>query len=258
MIKHAIFRSHDIISELLSRYKAILIALVIIGVCAHWIIKHQRAQQIQHAWLEAPKVDDVIMVDIGRIQSDRVYQPQYRIAQVIAVSDTQLTLKQGRYTYSRKRDAKRAIQLDNLMLDDYFQIDPWHISRTQIMPYYQSGAIYAAYRPNDIYVMGGIVKQRAIPHFPKHQRAVFSADNNQGIGFYQRGDLIAAREFFELAAQNKDQWGMYNLATMLIAAEGGEQDLQRGFELLKSAHAQGNIKAKEALDSLCTLHQICE
>ncbi|MCF6440983.1 hypothetical protein L1077_16220 [Pseudoalteromonas luteoviolacea] len=258
MIKHAIFRSHDIITELLSRYKAILIALVIIGVCAHWIIQHQRTQQIQYSWLESPKVDDVIMVNIGRMQSDRVYQPQYRIAQVIAVSDTKLTLKQGRYTYGRKRDAKRAIQLDNLMLDDYFQIDPWHIPRTQIMPYYQSGAIYAAYRPNDIYVMGGIVKQRAIPHFPKHQRAAFSADNNQGVSFYQRGDFVSAREFFELAAKNKDQWGMYNLATMLIAAEGGEQDLQRGFELLKNAHAQGNIKAKDALNSLCALHQICE
>ncbi|MDK1290412.1 hypothetical protein [Pseudoalteromonas umbrosa] len=258
MIKHAIFRSHDIISELLGRYKAILIAFVIISICAHWIIKHQRTQQIQHSWLEAPKVDDVIMIDIGRMQHDRVYQPQYRIAQVIAVSDTQLTLKQGRYTYARKRDAKRAIQLDNLMLDDYFQIDPWHISRTQVMPYYQSGAIYAVYRPNDIYVLGGIVKHRALPHFPKHQRAIFSAENSQGINFYQRGDFTAARKAFELATKNQDQWGMYNLATMLIASEGGEQDLQRGFELLKKAHAQGNVKAKDALDSLCTLHQICE
>ncbi|AOT09975.1 sel1 repeat family protein [Pseudoalteromonas luteoviolacea] len=258
MIKNAIFRSHDIISELLSRYKAIVIAFILIGVCAHWIVKHQRTQQMQHTWLEAPKVDDVIMVDVGRLQTDRVYQPQFRIAQVIAVNDAQLTLKQGRYTYSRKRDAKRAIQLDNLMVDDYFQAEPWHVPRTQVMPYYQSGVIYAAYRPNDIYVMGGIVKQRALPHFPKHQRAVFSAENSQGIGFYQRGDLVAARAEFELATKNKDQWGMYNLATMLIAAEGGEQNLQRGFELLKAAHAQGNIKAKEALESLCMMHQICE
>ncbi|MBQ4838921.1 MULTISPECIES: sel1 repeat family protein [Pseudoalteromonas] len=258
MIKHAIFRSHDIISELLSRYKAIVIAFIIIAFCAHWIAKHQRTQQLQYTWLEAPKVDDVIMVDIGKMQTDRVYQAQYRIAQVIAVNDSQLTLKQGRYTYARKRDARRAIQLDNLMVDDYFQAAPWHIPRSQVMPYYQSGAIYAAYRPNDIYVLGGIVKQRALPHFPKHQRAALSAENSQGIGLYQRGELVAAREAFELAAKSKDQWGMYNLATMLIAAEGGEQNLQRGFELLKSASAQGNVKAKEALTSLCTLHQICE
>ncbi|KZN57654.1 tetratricopeptide repeat protein [Pseudoalteromonas luteoviolacea] len=258
MIKSALFRTHDVITASISRYKAIIIAFLLVGFCGYWIAQHQQTQTQQSMWLHAPKVDDVIMVDFGRIQSDRVYQPQFRVVQVIAVDTDLVTLKQGRYTYARKRDAKRAIQLDNLMLDDYFKAEPWRLTRSEILDLYQSGGIYAAYRPNDIYVLGGIVKQRALPHFPKHQRAQFSPQNSQGISLYQQGDLIAARQSFEAAASSQDQWGMYNLATMLIAGEGGEQDLPRAFELLIKAKAQGNLKAHEALASLCQLHQVCE
>ncbi|MCF2858579.1 hypothetical protein L1286_13920 [Pseudoalteromonas sp. SMS1] len=258
MLKSTLFRTHDVISASVSRYKAIIIAFLVVGFCGYWIVKHQQSQTQQSMWISSPKVDDVIMVDFGRIQTDRVYQPQFRITQVIAVDEHQITLKEGRYTYARKRDAKRAIQLDNLMLDDYFKSQPWRLSRTTVSDYYQNGSIYAAYRPNDIYVLGGIVKKRAIAYFPKHQRAHFSPQNNQGISFYQQGDFEAARQAFEDAIATQDQWGMYNLATMLIAAEGGKQDLPRALTLLTAAKAQGNLKAIEALKSLCEIHQVCE
>ncbi|KZN40218.1 sel1 repeat family protein [Pseudoalteromonas luteoviolacea] len=258
MIKSTLFRTHDVISASVSRYKAIIIAFLVVGFCGYWIVKHQQSQTQQLEWINAPKVDDIIMVDFGRIQTDRVYQPQFRVTQVIAVDEQHITLKEGRYTYARKRDAKRAIQLDNLMLDDYFKSQPWRLTHSQISNFYQSGGVYAAYRPNDIYVLGGIVKKRALAHFPKHQRAQFSPQNSQGISLYQQGEFEAARQAFEEAVATQDQWGMYNLATMLIAAEGGVQDLPRAFELLKAAKTQGNLKAIEALKSLCQMHQVCE
>lgn len=253
-----LFTSHDLISRFLIRFKNTLLLTSILGVIAYFWFQHvQQTAHYQHLLVE-PKTDDLILIDLGRFETQRVYQAQYRITQVIATTEDTVMVKQGRYTYGRKRDVKRAIQLDNLMLDNYFDPEPIEWPRGALANYFEQGAIYAIHRPNDIYVMGGIVKPRVIPrlHTPiaKHR---LSPDNQRGIAHYQLGELSEAREAFTKAAELGDHWGQYNLATMLLASEGGDADTELAIQLLNQAAAQGNQKAKALLSELCSSTLSC-
>ncbi|MEC4091316.1 tetratricopeptide repeat protein [Pseudoalteromonas rubra] len=254
-----LFTSHDLITRFLIRFKNALLVATVLSVIGYFWLQHaQQTAQFQRLLLE-PKTDDLILVDLGRFDTQRVYQAQYRITQVVATTDNIITVKQGRYTYGRKRDVKRAIQLDNLMLDNYFDATPLQWPRTELAHYFEQGAIYAIHRPNDIYVMGGIVKPRVIPrlHTPtaKHR---LSPDNQRGIAHYQMGELQQAREAFALSAQQADHWGQYNLATMLLGGEGGEADPKRAIELLRQAATKGNPKAQTLLSELCPGNKACD
>ncbi|WP_125721479.1 tetratricopeptide repeat protein [Pseudoalteromonas rubra] len=254
-----LFVSHDVISRFLIRFKHGLILTLVLGIIAYfWLQQVQQTAQYQRLLLD-PQTDDLILIDLGRFDTDRVYQAQFRITQVIAASEDTITVKQGRYTYGRKRDIKRAIQLDNLMLDTYFDPDPIEWPRAALTDYFARGAIYAIHRPNDIYVMGGIVKRRAIPrlHVPVAKYRL-SPDNQRGIAHYQLGELSEARKAFADAAHKDDHWGQYNLATMLLAAEGGEADPAQAVALLRQAAAHGNHKAQTLLDTLCPDNVACD
>ncbi|KNC68567.1 tetratricopeptide repeat protein [Pseudoalteromonas ardens] len=255
----SLFTSHDLISRFLIRFKNVLMIAAILSIIGYFWLQHtQQTAQFQRLLLE-PKTDDLILIDLGRFDTQRVYQAQFRITQVVATADDTITVKQGRYTYGRKRDVKRAIQLDNLMLDNYFDTATLQWPRAELTDYFEQGAIYAIHRPNDIYVMGGIVKPRVIPHLhtptAKHR---LSPDNQRGIAHYQMGELQQAREAFALSAQQDDHWGQYNLATMLLGGEGGEADPKRAIELLRQAAAKGNVKAHTLLSELCPDNKVCD
>ncbi|WP_440054691.1 tetratricopeptide repeat protein [Pseudoalteromonas sp. T1lg65] len=213
--------------------------------------KVQRTNDI----LIAPQTDDIVIIDFGHL-SQQQYQSQYRIMQVIDVDDSHITLKEGAFTYRKLRDLRNDIRVSKLMIDNYFKAETFTLAKQQIPRFLNNETIVEAYRPVDIYVMGGIVKQR----FPKQPKYAYkgtniSEMNQKALFYYHQGDLKAARDTFLMAAKSGSSWAQYNLATMFRDGEGGTQDLNAARYWFNKSSEQQNPKAKLALESLCKHHQ---
>lgn len=255
IFQKSLFYFHDQTDKLYKHHHRALfvIALIVIAYFAHSLFENK---QQQAEFLSSPKVDDVLILDMGHLIKDRKYQAQYRVAQVLQVDDETITLKQGSYTYRKKRGAERAIKLDSLMLNNYFRPALLSFKKSELSALYDKGAIDEIYRPTDIYVMGGIVRYRAAPeHIPYRLKVSFNQFNQEGLRAYSDRDLVEARRLFTLAAEQGHDFGQYNLADMLEYGEGGSVDLAGAYKWYKSAAEQNNLKAKAALESFCDKHK---
>ncbi|BBN80098.1 hypothetical protein PA25_00830 [Pseudoalteromonas sp. A25] len=252
------FFIHGRLEHSIVKYKAHLICVITVIAIAHQVVSYQQSQRLQHTLLAEPQKDDVWVINMGHFQTQRRYQAQYRVAQVLNVTDEHVELQQGSFTYRKKRGAERAISLDSLMLDSYFRNQTLTLERDQLQSYFDAQAIDTVYRPEDIYVLGGIVKRRAMPSAINGNIRVktkLNPHNNDGIMLYQQGDYQAARERFLQASEQGDSWGQYNLADMVEQGQGGKQDLAAAIFWLEQATAQGNTKAQQRLKALCTKHR---
>ena len=101
IFQKSLFYFHDQTDKLYKHHHLTLfvILLIVITYFSYGIFENK---QQQAEFLSAPKVDDVLILDMGHLITDRKYQTQYRIAQVLSVEEDSITLKQGSYTYRKK------------------------------------------------------------------------------------------------------------------------------------------------------------
>jgi len=250
----SLFYFHDQADKLYKHQNLTLFVIALIAI-SYFSYRVWENKQQQTGFLLEPKVNDVLILDMGHLIRDRKYQTQYRVAQIFAINEDTVTLKQGSYTYRKKRGAERAIRLDGLMQSDYFRPAMINFNRSDLLALHEKGAIDEIFRPTDIYVMGGIVKQRAAPEFVAYRSEVtFNHHNQQGVKAYLSLDYNAARALFKQSAEQGHDWGQYNLADMLEHGEGGNIDLAGAYKWYMRAAEQNNLKAKEALASFCDRH----
>lgn len=247
---NVLFVAHDWLTEGMSKYKrgiGVICVLVFIG----WIVQKQSdARKQELDVIDSPMVHDVYIVDAGKLTPDVNYQQQFKIYQVTEVKDDRVTFKVGRYSYNKYRDIKRGIQLNQLMIDGYFSAMPETWTTKELLANFDSGALYEAHRPVDIFVMGGIVRQRPRLALSYHTDKP-NQNNQRAIRFYQTGELEQARLAFEEAANEGDSWGQFNLAEMLRDGSGGKQDVERALYWFNKARQQGLERANTAYKNLC-------
>ncbi|WP_105166523.1 tetratricopeptide repeat protein [Pseudoalteromonas sp. T1lg23B] len=252
-----VYAFHELIETCVVHYqRPIIIAATLLGLI-YFGYQYQSNHTQQQALLKHPEKHDVWVLNMGYLETQRKYQAQYRVAQVLQVSDTHVELLQGSFTYRKLRGAERAIKLDSLMLDSYFRRDTLTFKHSELAALFELQAIDSVYRPNDIYVLGGIVKRRARPTAINDKlniQMTLNSHNDQAIILFRQGDFEAARAQFLQAAEQGDSWGQYNLAGMLEHAQGGSQDLQKAVYWLQQSAKQQNSKAQSALDTLCNTH----
>ncbi|NOU52974.1 sel1 repeat family protein [Pseudoalteromonas sp. JBTF-M23] len=254
MIHRLTLNIHGWLELVIVKYKVQLILLFTIIAVIHQALSYQQSHRLQQTVLLQPQKDDVWIINMGHFQTQRKYQAQYRVAQVLNVTGEHVELQQGSFTYRKRRGAERAISLDSLMLDSYFRKQTLTLKRSELLSYFEAQAIDTVYRPEDIYVLGGIVKRRAMPkaiNASIRTKVVLNHYNNEGITLFQKGEYQAARESFLQAAEQGDSWGQYNLAGMLEHGQGGEKDLQQAIYWLEQAAVQGHSQAKQLHKDLC-------
>ena len=253
-ILQSLFSVHSIIERTVIKHSRFLLLILFILGAGYIYVSHTQSIALQQQLLQNPKIDDVYIVDLGRIQTERQYQAQYRIAQVRQVGENNIVLAQSDTTYRRKRDALRAIKLDSVMLDGFFRTERLTFERPQLVPLFEIDAIDDAYRARDIYVMGGIVKQRQKPMPINHKITSdigLTVHNNEGIRLYQQKDFTLALAAFNTAAKAGDAWAQYNLAGMFELGEGTSINLTQAHYWYQKAALQGHQRAQHALTLLC-------
>ncbi|MBQ4850025.1 tetratricopeptide repeat protein [Pseudoalteromonas sp. MMG012] len=250
----SLFAFHGFIERVISKHYRVLLVIILLAISAYSYISHIQNIALQHSLLTHPKIDDVYVINLGRIQTDRKYQAQYRVAQVLQVAENKIILTQSTTTYRRKRDAERAIKLDGLMLNSFFRSEHLILEREALLSMFAQDAIDDVYRPREIYVMGGIVKQRQSPQ-PINQKVHINnsvtTHNNEGIRLYRQNNFALAFNSFKIAAISGDAWAQYNLAGMFELGEGTSLDLKQAHYWYQKSAMQGHQRALHALEKLC-------
>lgn len=224
------------------------IGTVLIILMLSWLWQqHTQARNVEINIVNQPQINDFFFIDYSKFLKEEYYQKRVVAAKVIATENDTVTLKLGRYNYSRERDLKLSARSDNFVQKGYFFTDSQTFSQQQIKDFYDNNTIYAAYRPKDLKLFGGFV---VMPSNPKPLYAGFKLNkaNQEGIAAYQEKDFSTAFEYFSEAAEQGDSWGQYNLAKMYLAGEGTDKNrVQAGHWLTLSAK-QGHSKAQQLCD----------
>ncbi|CCQ10082.1 hypothetical protein PALB_9470 [Pseudoalteromonas luteoviolacea B = ATCC 29581] len=251
-----LFKLHDHVTNYSFKYKNWLIVIGLVLIAGNWYSHQQIAQQRQRDVVANPEPFDVYIVDVDKYVENDYPQSQFKVYQIQRVHSDTVEFKVGRYSYNKYRDIKRGIQLNQLMGDNYFMSETQTWPKDDLTSYLSKGLIFEVHRPIDIFVMGGIVRQRPRPVL-EMAKPLLDKDNQRAIRLYQIGEYEEARAAFKLAADKGDSWGQYNFAQMLRDGVGGEVDNLAAIKWFKKSHERGHPNAQEELEALCKQTLLC-
>ena len=210
---------------------------------------HKQDQVQQRALLSSPQKFDHYLMDQSLFNREKTHQPRYMVAKVVSRDRENVDLVLGNYNYLKKHQVVKAIRLDNMLINGYFSNTPISVPISELSQMWTKGAIYAAYRPENLSLFGGLVMR---PQLPKAFRPKLpSAINRQAVDLYHLGYHDEAYELFLQEAKAGDAWGQTNLAQMYRDGEGTEMDIEQAAYWFKQAMNQKNPSAKEQYEALC-------
>ncbi|WP_416306910.1 hypothetical protein [Neptunicella sp. SCSIO 80796] len=107
--------------------------------------------------VEHPRKNDFFYVDYLAIDANSDFSYRYIPMKVIAVNNDVVRFKVGNIAHSKPVSPRQHAQFDAAMQRNYYRADAVELSRQQIEQLFDSGAIYTARRPDNIYIDGWIV-----------------------------------------------------------------------------------------------------
>lgn len=156
-----IFDSQRRLSKLsISLNKAIL--LVVLFVIIYFGYNRYQQHYIEKAEAEIlvlnPQVSDIYFLDMRLINDKYVRKNKYKLAKVIRISDENVAIVYGKFSYQWQYSVVNSIQYGELSNDDYFTQIPDYFSLSQIKEMKNNGAIYLIKRPVKNKLYGNFVR----------------------------------------------------------------------------------------------------
>ena len=215
---------------------------------------------VEQAVLSDPIVHDHYLIDYGRftnlVSPDNLTQQVYLVGKAVNVDKDNVVILLSNYRYTEKRHLKQAIQLDNLLIHNYFGETVITLPRERLITLRENDAIYQAVRPKNLAIFGGLVMRQEKP--PVQVGYQPNINNQKAISWYQDGNFDEAFKQFLLAAEDGHAWSQYNLAQMYQDGEGTPVNLERARYWYQQASEQGISDATASLTALTTEKSLTE
>lgn len=215
--------------------------------------QYQTREAQAHSILSSPQVNDFYFFDYYRFNPDSHAKFRYTTMKVIAVEDSQVTLRMSTLANSRKKKPADQVKADRAMLPGFFSKKTYTLSAAKLTKLYDQGVVYEVRRPDNLKIDGWIVMA---PPQPEEYIYRYNQDNQAGISMF-RGeagfarDYVGAFEAFTKAAQAGDPSGQNNLAEMYRDGLGTIQDKEKALYWFAEAANQGHVAATENHRQLC-------
>lgn len=191
---------------------------IISGFLIHAWLNYQQQQEQAVTYLQQPLRHDVWIINNTELLEEHSQRDRFKVYQV-AVSDEQtLLVKVGMVEYPSVRKLKKAVALDSLMLNNYFDHELKSIDKHTLLSLKQQGVIESVHRPQNLSLFGGIVMMPAVPkRFVSRHKS--NPLNQEAIRLYQNGQYQEALSMFTKAAEQGSAWAQYNLADMHLLGQ---------------------------------------
>lgn len=115
--------------------------------------RHKTEQTVASELIQNPQVSDIYFLDMSILKGDVEGKNKYKLAKVIRVTDDNVAIVYGKFSYQWQYSVINSIQYGDLSNDDYFMSLPDYISLDKIKKIRSNGAIYLIKRPvrNQLY-----------------------------------------------------------------------------------------------------------
>lgn len=120
--------------------------------------QHKTEQIETSGFIQNPQVSDIYFLDMGLFKGKVGRKNKYRLAKVIRVTDDNIAIVYGKFTYQWQYSVVNSIQYGDLSNDDYFMSLPDYIPSNKVKEMRNNGAIYLVKRPLKNQLYGNFVR----------------------------------------------------------------------------------------------------
>lgn len=132
------------------------IAVFILFVIGYQYYEYQR-QQHASAIVQHPQKYDFLFVDYFALDKSSDPRHRYVPLKVMSVDQQNVTLKIGNIAHSNPVSPAEHMKFDNAMRRNFYRVPALSLSKKEITHLFNSGVIYDARRPKNIYIDGWVV-----------------------------------------------------------------------------------------------------
>lgn len=134
------------------------IEIVVFIVCVAGY-QYYEFQRLQHATeiVQQPQKYDFMFVDYFALDKNSDPKHRYVPLKVMAVDQQNVTFKIGNIAHSTPVSPSEHMKFDNAMRSNFYRVPALSLSKADITDLFNSGVIYDARRPKNIYINGWVV-----------------------------------------------------------------------------------------------------
>lgn len=151
------YTTHGLANTLLGIARRHIEFFVLVALLAVYVFSLARQDVTTQHVLTTLQKSDFVYVDYLAINHDSDRQFRYIPMKVIEIDSKQVTFKVGNIAHSTPVSPRKHAKGDAAMRRNYYRVDTLTMSRTQLIDYYRSGVVYAARRPEQMFIDGWIV-----------------------------------------------------------------------------------------------------
>lgn len=138
---------------------ALLVCLLVITYFGYSRFEEHKVEQVEAStFIKKPQVSDIYFLDMGIFEGKIEGKSKYRLAKVIRLTDDNLAIVYGKFSYQWQYSVKNSIQYGDLSNDDYFMPLPDYIPLNKVEEMRASRAIYLVKRPIRNQLYGNFVR----------------------------------------------------------------------------------------------------
>ena len=116
-------------------------------------------QRMEHAneIIQQPQKYDFLFVDYFALDKSSDPKHRYVPLKVMAIDQQNVTFKIGNIAHSTPVSPSEHMKFDNAMRRNFYRLSTLSLSKSEIAELFNSGVIYDARRPTNIYINGWVV-----------------------------------------------------------------------------------------------------
>ncbi len=127
-------------------------SFMLILLLSWYFSEEQEKQRLSQSYIEAPKVNDFYYLDYRQSAGDRRPLHNYRVAKVVDITGSTVSLSYGNYFYPLKKSLTDAVLFGHSTNFDYFEKQRHNYSPAELQSLFEQGFVYRVVRPEFAYI----------------------------------------------------------------------------------------------------------
>jgi len=247
-------------------------SIIIILLLSYYFSEEQEKYRQSQAYIDAPKINDFYYLDYRKTSGNQRPNHKYRIAKIVDITGSTVSLTYGNYFYPLKNSLSHAVSFGQSTNFDYFEKNRQNFSLAELDSLFEQGFIYRVVRPEfvsiginrAVYMIDGNAVTNSTALKEKWFFIPGKRENTQAVAFlkasYIDDRIEQAFILLKKSAELGYAPGQTNLAELYLTARDieGNGDVESAAHWLFQAALQGYQPAIEKYRIICHLEEACD
>ena len=247
-------------------------SIIIILLLSYYFSEEQEKYRQSQGYIDAPKINDFYYLDYRKTSGNQRPHHKYRIAKIVDITGSTVSLTYGNYFYPLKNSLNHAVSFGQSTNFDYFEKQRQNFSFTELDSLFEQDFIYRVVRPElvsiginrVVYMIDGNAVTNSTTLKEKWFFIPGKRENTQGVAHlkaeYMDDRFEKAFVLLKKSAELGYAPGQTNLAELYLTFTDieGNGDVEKAAQWLFQAALQGYQPAIEKYRVICQLEEACD